>query len=61
MLVTYATYEWVYVERQPRPSTPIRRVRRLGASECPSAGITLPRDDLGDDGGIDDSGEVVGE
>lgn len=40
---------------------PIRKVRQLGDSDYPSAGVTLPKDDLREDGVIDADGGVVGE
>jgi len=40
---------------------PIRKVRKMGDSEYPSAGVTLPKDDLREEGIIDESGDLNGE
>lgn len=36
----------------------IRKLRKLGDSECPSAGVTLPKDELREDGVIDERDEL---
>lgn len=55
-IVTYATYAGIDIPWQKLTSMRIRKVRELGSSDQPSAGITLPKGDLREDGVIDDQG-----
>jgi hypothetical protein len=39
----------------------IRKLRKMGDADRPSAGITLPKEDLQEDGVVDERGEIADE